>query len=344
MERLCQDFPEATSKENLLKFVGAEIKGSKSNLQAKLLEEYWRRILSKQDTQVDKVAFLTLSTFEECTPHFENYDHVLLKVKFRQPEVIEELIKNVENQIISSCTLIFQSEIFQFEILSLLRQKYMSDDSLVVLPVYIHDDSKSVSKNVLENLQSGILFGRIPVGGAKIQRFYENLTQLSDLLESSLTSDASVLYATDNAHFARLHKTNSKYNITYIGSKENISHFQNVLNREDYMTDSENNNLIKVAMDQNEGAESLNHGTNESSNAKNSLNAVEDSAVSSAGLKVPLKSLKIPSNKAADTAHASEPNIKISSKKGPKAMQQEMEDMRLLKKYHTMLGITNHHL
>ena len=118
------EYPSLTTPEVLENFKGAKIKGTEKNLQATLLEDLWTKAKENRDDGIEgKVMFKSLESLEDSFSQLDKYDHVIVEAMDNKDNFFVRFINEILNPgKPTSCLLLFQTEKFQFEILSEMRK------------------------------------------------------------------------------------------------------------------------------------------------------------------------------------------------------------------------------
>ena len=215
-EQLRSTYPSETSPNALEDFIGAEVKGDKLNLQAVLLKNYWKGVLIVDaGGKEEKVQFKCLENIRDSLDTFANYDHVILQSSSQH----EDLNNSLFNLIFSSgkptsCLLLVSSELSQFKVLTVLRNKFSSKSDLEIVPLnFLIENTKSGGR-VVENSLPGILFGKLSESTLQIKRFYKDLSEIIELVNNS-----KILFVSDESSFVRVHSQDLINTVTYLGPK-----------------------------------------------------------------------------------------------------------------------------
>ena len=242
----------------LEKFLGADIKGSKRNPQAVLLEDCWKRTVAvgarSEESGKTTTEFVELGVVEDCMDQFEKYNHIILQLRRHDDRITDKLLSAIlDGKEIKSYLIIFPSLSSQFGVLSKLNAVASKTGSPSTIQVFFNDDSSHVDGRVIENLKPALWIGKLPADGSSIRRCYGSLTELQDFLRTVMFPNSKVLYVSDGSSFQQLHGSLEGHQVTYLGPKSLLMRLKNTIKRENNPLGSRVFSSIEVS-EQNQGS------------------------------------------------------------------------------------------
>ena len=232
-EKLVTDYPELVKSDTLEMYVGAEIRGSERNMQAKLLEELWTKSSSDVKTSDDNcaVSYKELVFLVDATNLFPKYDHVILQLKRPNMNLTNSLLHltNQDSGYPRSCLLLHQTENMQFEMLLKLCKEFSLTKTII--PTSFVVNNKRILGQVIENLKYGILFGNF-VDKLVVKSCSESVGDIPILISMSLFPASRILFVSDDSPIFRVHSAELNFTITYAGQHSSLSQFKSRLGQE----------------------------------------------------------------------------------------------------------------
>ena len=214
--------------------------GEQKNVKAILLEDYWKKVTQADlHSKEEPVRFEEISNVKDLQENpgkLDEFDTIILNMKQSQPDLCMELMnKIVRSDKPNQCALmIFPSEILQFENISCLRNNSLGQmEKLKIVPIYFNDSKQTTDNDVVENLVFGILFGRFSVLISPLKMAYSNLSQTLHIIQSVCPPKSKVALITEaGLPMIQIHSPELLHQITYFGSKGELSKFQLMLSKD----------------------------------------------------------------------------------------------------------------
>ena len=130
--------------------------------------------------------------------------------------------------------LIFPTEALQFEVLSFLRaQKITLNENLQVMPIMFQNSKSRPSREVVENIIFGIVFGKFIFINPPFKMLYADKKQLLDVIGHIAAPATSVAIVTDEGlPIIQVHTSRLQHKVSYFGFKKDLDNFRKTLGKE----------------------------------------------------------------------------------------------------------------
>ena len=240
-QQLKRDYPQEFDSCNLLRFAGAEVKGTKKNTQALLLEDYWKKVVSGNSEDIVAMSeFECMDFFDANVNVLKDFDLVIANLEADNPSFCSNLINNVikTERLSYTVILIFHSEVVHTKMLSYLRNNTLDD--IQIVPVYFNKMSAKVEGNIYENLLFGIVFGKLTLPDKPLKRIYSNINHVREIVERiSLPKSKIAVVSSPGAQVIQIHSSDLNFTVKYFGSEASLQNFKSALSKDKTMYSSE---------------------------------------------------------------------------------------------------------
>ena len=243
-EKLARKYPNKFEPKVLKAYIGAEIKDGKFNQKALELLHYYEKVLKYPSKEITSpVQFREFGTMDELiSPSIaENFDTILLQMNEPSQDLCMSIIKTVlsSDEEYHTALMIFSSEDLQYEALQFLRSQQISlIRNLRIVPVLFQKEKPSVDQDLLFNISFGILFGKMKPMSPPLKILQSNIKNLMDIVLDVVPPGSKIAALTaPGLPMVQIHSEKLLHEVTYFGSKKDLSQFQTGLSKDRHFFD-----------------------------------------------------------------------------------------------------------
>ena len=263
IETLQNLHPGKFDEDKLGDYIGAIYDEKVKNQKAVELEEYYERVISKPNTEIEKpVEFSVYSRVEDIFHNEELVDSDL--IIYNIAKLDSDIINNIFNTVLGSdeefraAVLLFPSEQKYYEVLKFLRSQQaktkMIKDIEIVPLLFNKDLKKGEATRIGENIHYGLLFGKFRLIKSPLLVHYTNLSQVSKVVACICPPQAAVTLVSDpGLALIQVHDCDLDWKVKYYGSEKDMDRFKKKLATDKKPVETDSSTLEMEDVEGNDG-------------------------------------------------------------------------------------------
>ena len=230
---LKEQYPGKFEASSMKRFIGAVFSKEEVNIQALDLKNYYTSVVS-DISEVDEcpVLFISIKSVDEILGEdkvLNDFEMIVFNMKSMDSEKCKTFIQLImgSNKPLHAALLLFPREVDYFEVVAYMRMQLTSMIKDFQLVPLLFKSEVTVSGSVGENVKYALLFGKFHVSKGPLLVCYEDVAQISKVLDSVCPLRSKVAMVNESGvKCIKVHDENLHYKVHYYGTSDDLTKFR----------------------------------------------------------------------------------------------------------------------